>query len=320
MPNQGRVKDNMTSWQKEQEKQKTEKVKRWLHACGRKDFSRISDIKKNAYICSLHFVGENGPTDENPDPIKADPVLTSNLLPNKKKKRKPPKERQPLEEKYKKRRIESVDFFSISSSISGIDCINSKLCSTNVSFEHFAVDNECEILNSIAVQVQNDTPSKQDKDKSVNTNSVSEKATQTVYESSYLSYKIEEMIYSNKTVLEDQHEEVSENGKHDFRKNDPMDSEIILLDRTKCKYFTGFYPDEFDVLFEFLGPVKYNLNYWNPNAQKKHKSSKLSSNKLFTDKEQLLVMLMRLRRGFNIYTLSHFYSVFIVSEKYLEHG
>ena len=82
----------MTSWQKEQEKQKTEKAKRWLYACGRKDFTHISDIKKDIYICSLHFVGENEPTDENPDLIKADPVITSNLLPNKKKKRKPPKE------------------------------------------------------------------------------------------------------------------------------------------------------------------------------------------------------------------------------------
>ena len=100
----------MTSWQKEQQKQKTEKAKHRLQACGRKDFSRISDIKKDIFICSLHFVGENGPTDDNPDSIKADPVLASTLLTMKKKKRKPPKKRQSLEEKYKKRRIESVDF------------------------------------------------------------------------------------------------------------------------------------------------------------------------------------------------------------------
>ena len=86
------------------------------------------------------LLGENGPTNENPDPIKADPVLTSNLSPNKKKKRKPLKERQPLEEKYKKRRIESGDFSSSSSSISDINCINLKLCGTSVSFANFAVD------------------------------------------------------------------------------------------------------------------------------------------------------------------------------------
>ena len=130
-----------------------------------------------------------------------------------------------------------------------------------------------------------------------------------MYESSYLSVKIEEMIYRNKTVLEDQHEELSKNGKYDLRKNNPVDPEIILLDRSKCKHVTGLYPDEFNVLFEFLGPAKYNLNYWNPTAQKKGKSLKLSSNKLFTEKEQLFVTLMGLWHGFNIYTLSHFYSV-----------
>ena len=98
-------------------------------------------------------------------------------------KRKPPKEQQPSEEICKKRRIEIVDYSSSSSSnISGIDCINSKLFSTNVSFENFEVYDECKILSSTAFQVQNDSPSKRDKDKCVNTNSVSEKATQAVYE------------------------------------------------------------------------------------------------------------------------------------------
>ena len=109
-------------------------------------------------------------------------------------------------------------FSSSNSSISGIDCINSKLCSANVSVENCAVNDECEILNSTEVQVQNDTHSKQDKDKCVNANSESEKAIKTVHESSYLSAKIEEMIYRNKTVLEDQHQEVSKNRKHDLEK------------------------------------------------------------------------------------------------------
>lgn len=27
--------------------------------------------KKDSYVCSLHFVGGNGPTEEDPDPISA---------------------------------------------------------------------------------------------------------------------------------------------------------------------------------------------------------------------------------------------------------
>ena len=122
---------------------------------------------------------------------------------------------------------------------SGIDCNNSKPFSANVSFENFAVNTECEILNSITVQVQNNNPSKHNKDKCVNTNSVSKKATQALHEIFYLIAKIEEIIYRKKTVLEDQHEEISsKNGKHDFRKNNSMDPEIILLDRSKCKYLS----------------------------------------------------------------------------------
>ena len=44
----------------------TEKAKRWVDKCGRKDFT-ITKINKNTCICSLHFVGENSPNEENPD-------------------------------------------------------------------------------------------------------------------------------------------------------------------------------------------------------------------------------------------------------------
>ena len=48
-----------------------------LHNCGRKDFSRISDIKTTPVSAHSIFLGKNGPTEENPEPIKTDPVLTN---------------------------------------------------------------------------------------------------------------------------------------------------------------------------------------------------------------------------------------------------
>ena len=60
----------MTKWQIEQGILKTEKAKRWIHLRGRNGFT-MNNIKKDTHICSLHFVGENGPTPEHPDPIKA---------------------------------------------------------------------------------------------------------------------------------------------------------------------------------------------------------------------------------------------------------
>jgi hypothetical protein len=42
--------------------------KRWIKACRRgKSFT----CKKDSYICSIHFVGGNGPTNDIPDPIPA---------------------------------------------------------------------------------------------------------------------------------------------------------------------------------------------------------------------------------------------------------
>ena len=60
----GYLKDTMSDCEKQQNFKKTEKAKRWLHACERKDFNNIEHIKKYTYICSLHFVGKEGPTEE----------------------------------------------------------------------------------------------------------------------------------------------------------------------------------------------------------------------------------------------------------------
>ena len=45
-----------------------EKRERWIRACHRGDGFVCT---KDSYICSLHFVGENGPTYDYPDPISA---------------------------------------------------------------------------------------------------------------------------------------------------------------------------------------------------------------------------------------------------------
>ena len=44
------------------------KRERWITACHRGDGFVCT---KDSYICSLHFVGENGPTNDYPDPISA---------------------------------------------------------------------------------------------------------------------------------------------------------------------------------------------------------------------------------------------------------
>ena len=44
--------------------------KRWIRLCGREDFN-VEKVTRNTYICSMHFVGGNGPTADHPDPFSA---------------------------------------------------------------------------------------------------------------------------------------------------------------------------------------------------------------------------------------------------------
>ena len=47
-----------------------EKCKRWVNACYRKKFN-LSNVTRHSYICTKHFVGDNGPTEKHLDPINA---------------------------------------------------------------------------------------------------------------------------------------------------------------------------------------------------------------------------------------------------------
>ncbi|XP_012563536.2 uncharacterized protein LOC100198014 [Hydra vulgaris] len=86
-------------------------------------------------------------------------------------------------------------------------------------------------------------------------------------------------------------------------KCNPMCSSNILNDPRKCRS-----KKQFEILFDFLGPAKYELNYWNSIYSKN--STQKQPNQFFLNiKEQLFVTLLRLRRGYNIVTLAHMYSV-----------
>ena len=47
-----------------------EKCKRWILACSRENFT-VQNINRNTYVCVLHWPGGRGPTEEFPDPLKA---------------------------------------------------------------------------------------------------------------------------------------------------------------------------------------------------------------------------------------------------------
>lgn len=57
------------------------KCERWLEICCREGFT-VDKVKKWTYICTKHFIGGNGPTEDYPDPIPANatPIQASQKL------------------------------------------------------------------------------------------------------------------------------------------------------------------------------------------------------------------------------------------------
>ena len=67
-PKPGKIRENMSEWEKLKARRDMEKAKCCIHACGRKDFTKVEQIKKDTYICSIHFV-DGKPTEANPEPM-----------------------------------------------------------------------------------------------------------------------------------------------------------------------------------------------------------------------------------------------------------
>ena len=142
--------------------------------------------------------------------------------------------------------------------------------------------------------IKNETPSFECKE--------NEKSTQTVYDKYMLGAKIDTMILKNQiqTKTGDNDKTSAKHGK--------MSIDTILSSENVSKYFTGLYPSQFWSLYKWLGPAKHNLNYWGS------KSKRSNEKQLFSVSEELLITLVRLRRGFNIFTLAHLYGT---SETYI---
>ena len=80
-------------------KTQNEKCDKWIKACSRADDFGRHRITQDTYVCSLHFVGGNGPSDSHPDPV---PAAARSV---EKKARPPPKDWSVIENAKKRRKI-----------------------------------------------------------------------------------------------------------------------------------------------------------------------------------------------------------------------
>ena len=79
-----------------------DRCQRWITACSRKHFT-MNSITRNTYICALHWPGEQGPTQEFPDPLKA------NFTPKEVKKATLPKQKAPAVRHEDVKRMKTAD-------------------------------------------------------------------------------------------------------------------------------------------------------------------------------------------------------------------
>ena len=153
---------------------------RWQYLCGRKDFTKLEQITKDTYICSLHFIGSKGPTDDNPEPILA--TLTPEERDMRQaRKRKAPRERgeRPVVQSKRKKHL---SFDENQASISA--------------------DNQTEQIQIIPES----NPEDNDTEPSDSCANLNDNATQTVYDQYILGSKvdlIDSMILRNQVAVQD---------------------------------------------------------------------------------------------------------------------
>ena len=98
----------------------------------------------------------------------------------------------------------------------------------------------------------------------------------------------------------------------EMRKNvSPLSLESIQDDDSKMKLFTGLTYNQLTILLSFLGDSVNNLQYWDgskPATQNATPTHRRGNRKL-EPKEELFLTLVRLRRGYSLDTMAHFFSV-----------
>lgn len=282
-PKPGKIKDSMTQWEKDRESSKTEKAKIWAHACGRKGFT-VANIKKDTYICSQHFIGNYGPTEKDPHPILAT-LLEKDFATKLSRKRKEPKQREPLPPKKRKTVTTSNE-----ENIMGVANADVDLSVVNDMDETLPYPPLDVFCNDIDIELVHDTMSRKDV------------STQTSPDKLAVAGRIENVMLKNELNLI----KLSAKKLSDpVEKVNPMEMNFILKSEIKSKYFIGLTPKDFWILYSFLGDSKFHLSYWNKGKKKDYTRKNLS----ISVAGELFITLLRLRRGFNLFTLSHLYHV-----------
>ena len=284
----GKIKEGMSAAQIELETGFTEKCQRWVNACCREDFS-VAKVTRSTYICTLHFIGGKGPTLEHPDPIKA--TASAADVGRFTRKRKPPKKREPVSKKVK----------SIAASVS--TSTDNPVMEPTI-MPHPVEEVEGEENTDFETDFEIDSPYLNAKCESGK--KVDDKETQTEYTSHELKLKIENTVLKNQIITQ------LDNKQENPPVNEPPTEVLgygnigidkVLVSTAKCLHFTGLNPNQFWMLYNWLGDSKNNLQYWSSGK------STMTAVRKFSLSEELYLTLLRLRRGFTLQTIAYMFNV-----------
>lgn len=240
-----------------------EKCKRWVNACSRHSFT-IEKVTRNTFICALHWPGEKGPTEEHPDPLKA------NFTQRQKKKASAPKRKAPFarpEPPPKKKRI--CEQAENNGGEPDLDNVHEEPQKESFSYE-------CVNTGKMVV----------------------DEGIQTEFTKNMLSAKIETMILRNEvttmknkqlaTVISSlSYEAISENSK--------SMKHFVGLTPAQFEVLHDF--------LNSVCPLN-DITYWNCKESTGLVKSNSGPDSRFSTREKLFICLVRLRRGFTVKTLA----------------
>ncbi|XP_044740315.1 uncharacterized protein LOC123301570 isoform X2 [Chrysoperla carnea] len=250
---------------------KCAKCELWVKKCGRSDrgFRSIDDVTKDTYICSLHFLGESGPTEQNPDPLSYQEFQHIDKSINK-----VPKARTSLSEKYNRVDMKKANGLEYRK-------IDDILPDAQTSVTHGGVHNVIDDNTCFVEQILPDQTS----DMSMTLGDIHREETRK--HTRAIEIQTDSIKMRNKII------------QVKLQKNSAMEKFIISIrsDEKRCIFYTSLHFEQIQALHRFLSPACENLDYWG-SRESKHENSENNSKYKFTSLQQLILVLLRLRMGY----------------------
>ncbi|XP_074101934.1 uncharacterized protein LOC141529334 [Cotesia typhae] len=225
----------------------------WIHLSRRADLT-IDGIKKHTYVCTKHFINSNGPTIENPNPLPA----TVSKIPKDRKRQQRCNEEDSRTEDCKHRKL-----------ICSTHAATDELLAGEISNKHTNSNDRLQLNYNFTSELENNynftAPNNTELDVAPHLQIVSTCDAESQTEEDTDVKKLKTVIECLEKKLE----------------STAFDVDSCRNNVKKFKYYTGLKPEDFDTLWEFLGPpATESLRKWLTTESKTDRESQRTQNKV----------------------------------------